>query len=80
MTPEAAMPLTPDPRESMALLGSRIDALSALVQRLQHENAQLREVGGHLAGERAALMSKNEQARSRVEAMIQKLKMLEASP
>jgi len=64
----------------MALLASRIDALGALVQRLQLENAQLREASEHLAGERTALLSKNEQARSRVEAMIQKLKAMEASP
>lgn len=74
------MPTTTDPRESMALLASRIDALGALVQRLAYENAQLRETSEHLAGERATLLSKNEQARSRVEAMIQKLKAMEASP
>ena len=74
------MPITTDPRESMALLAARIDDLGALVQRLQEENAQLRKASEHLAGERVALLSKNEQARSRVEAMIQKLKAMEANP
>ena len=80
MIPESTMPIATDPRETMALLASRIDALGALVQRLAHENAQLREASEHLADERATLLSKNEQARSRVEAMIQKLKAMEASP
>jgi cell division protein ZapB len=32
-----------------------------------------------MAGERAALMARNEQARTRVEAMIERLKSLEAA-
>lgn len=53
------MSTPPDPRDELARLGARIDALSALV------------------GE---LLSRNEQARSRVEVMIQRLKSLEAKP
>lgn len=72
--------MAPDPRDALAQLGSRIDALSALVQRLADENRQLRAVQTQLADERAQLLSRNEQARSRVEAMIERLKSLEARP
>lgn len=74
------MSSVPDPRDDLATLAARIDALSALVQRLIEENLRLRQSQDQLAGERAQLLSKNEQARSRVEAMIQRLKSMEASP
>lgn len=74
------MSSVPDPRDDLAMLAARIDALSALVQRLIEENLRLRQSQDQLAGERAQLLSKNEQARSRVEAMIQRLKSMEASP
>jgi cell division protein ZapB len=61
----------------IAELGQRIDRLAELVRRLSDENRGLRLAQEQLVGERAALMSKNEQARSRVEAMIQRLKSLE---
>lgn len=74
------MSSVPDPRDDLAILAARIDALSALVQRLIEENLRLRQSQEQLAGERAQLLSKNEQARRRVEAMIQRLKSMEASP
>ena len=52
----------------------------ALVERLQHlsaENRSLRQQQELLATERSQLLAKNEQARSRVEAMIARLKSLE---
>jgi cell division protein ZapB len=58
-------------------LRQRIDLLLETVRRLAEENRQLRAAQEHWAGERAALVAKNEQARSRVEAMIQRLKSLE---
>lgn len=61
----------------IAELGQRIERLAELVRRLSDENRGLRQAQEQLVGERAALMSKNEQARSRVEAMIQRLKSLE---
>ncbi len=70
----------PDPREELATFAARIDALGALVQRLAEENLRLRNAQEQLAGERAQLLSKNEQARSRVEAMIQRLKAMESNP
>ena len=44
---------------------------------LADENQRLRQQQEQLAGERALLLAKNEQARSRVEAMIARLKSLE---
>ena len=55
----------------------RIDLLGARMQRLQEENRSLRQQVEQMAGERAQLLSKQEQARSRVEAMIGRLKSLE---
>jgi cell division protein ZapB len=49
----------------------------AIVQHLKDENRALRARHESLAGERAALMHKNEQVRTRVEAMIGRLKTLE---
>lgn len=56
---------------------ARIDLLGARMQRLQEENRVLRQQVEQMAGERAQLLAKQEQARSRVEAMIGRLKSLE---
>ena len=56
---------------------ARIDLLGARMQRLQEENRVLRQQVEQMAGERAQLLAKQEQARSRVEAMISRLKSLE---
>jgi cell division protein ZapB len=58
-------------------ISARLDRLLELCQRLGEENRSLRVSQEQLAGERANLMAKNEQARSRVEAMINRLKSLE---
>ncbi|MCK7592237.1 TIGR02449 family protein [Pseudomarimonas salicorniae] len=58
-------------------LRQRIDLLLDAAQRLADENRQLRAAQEQWVSERAALIAKNEQARSRVEAMIQRLKSLE---
>ncbi|MGA8276946.1 MAG: TIGR02449 family protein [Rhodanobacteraceae bacterium] len=65
------------PEQALAAIISRIDQLIDLCRRLQEENRSLRHSQEHLASERAQLMVKNEQARSRVEAMIGRLKSLE---
>jgi cell division protein ZapB len=54
-----------------------VERLVALVQRLAEENRSLRVAQEQLMAERAGLLAKNEQARSRVEAMIARLKSLE---
>ncbi|TBR36855.1 MULTISPECIES: TIGR02449 family protein [Dyella] len=68
----------PDPiRQEIAALGEQVDRLLDTVRRLNEENRSLRHSQEQLANERAGLMARNEQARSRVEAMIQRLKALE---
>ena len=49
----------------------------SLCRTLQEENRSLRHSQEQLATERAQLLARNEQARSRVEAMIMRLKSLE---
>ena len=58
-------------------LAKRIDELLTILEHLKDENRALRARHASLAGERAALMHKNEQVRTRVEAMIGRLKTLE---
>jgi cell division protein ZapB len=68
----------PDPvKQELAALGQQVDRLLDAVRRLSEENRSLRHSQEQLASERAGLMARNEQARSRVEAMIQRLKALE---
>ncbi|MBB5207974.1 TIGR02449 family protein [Chiayiivirga flava] len=66
-----------DHLEQVHQLTDKIDRLCDVVRRLLDENRSLRTSQDQLIGERAALLTKNEQARSRVEAMIQRLKSLE---
>lgn len=70
---------TPDPAELIAALAQRVERLAGQLQQLVGENASLRQAQQQLLDERASLLSKNEQARTRVEAMIQRLKSLEQS-
>jgi cell division protein ZapB len=69
-----------DTLAQVRLLGERIDKLMDLVRRLADENRSLRSGQEQLANERAQLLNKNELARSRVEAMIHRLKSLEGNP
>jgi cell division protein ZapB len=66
-------------RDELAALGRQLDRLLDTVRRLTEENRSLRHSQEQLSGERASLMERNEQARSRVEAMIQRLKSLESN-
>ena len=71
-------PVKQDPvKQELAALGEQVDRLLDTVRRLSEENRSLRHSQEQLASERAGLMARNEQARSRVEAMIQRLKALE---
>ena len=63
--------------DALRALSLRIDELVLLARRLQDENRSLRQSQEALASERANLLAKNEQARSRVEAMISRLRALE---
>ena len=69
-----------DPNDALAQvqqLSARLDKLAELVRRLADENRSLRQGQEQLSAERAQLLNKNELARSRVEAMINRLKSLE---
>lgn len=58
-------------------VSGRIDQLVEVCRRLAEENRSLRQSQEQLATERSNLLAKNEQARSRVEAMIARLRSLE---
>jgi len=58
-------------------LESRVDDLIKAVDRLQQENKTLRDSQTNLMSERNQLVEKTELARTRVEAMIEKLKAME---
>lgn len=72
------MSASTDPLESeISALENTVERLLETLCRLNDENRGLRYSQEQLSGERANLMARNEQARSRVEAMIQRLKALE---
>ena len=58
-------------------LEKRLDELLVICRRLQDENVALRQRQDSLMGERAKLVQMNDQVRSRVEAMIVRLKAME---
>jgi cell division protein ZapB len=58
-------------------LEDRLDDLVIVCDRLQSENKSLKEQQDSLSKERANLLQKNEQVRTRVEAMIVRLKSME---
>jgi cell division protein ZapB len=65
--------------QALTTLSERVERLLELCHRLREENRSLRHSQEQLANERASLLAKNEQARSRVETMIVRLKSLEQS-
>jgi cell division protein ZapB len=69
----------PNTLDTVRGVTQRVDQLIALCQRLAEENRSLRLSQEQLVSERANLLAKNEQARARVEAMINRLKALEQS-
>jgi len=60
-------------------LEQRVDELVALLAQLKEENRALRLRQDSYSVERAGLLQKNEQARTRVEAMIGRLRTMEQS-
>jgi cell division protein ZapB len=73
----------PDPTRSSAVeleikrLDKRIEELIDTVQHLKEENRALRQRQEMLSSERVSLLQRNEQVRTRVEAMIGRLKAME---
>ena len=66
-----------NPSTELASLEAQLQELLEICQRLKGENASLRDQTTSLVTERASLIEKNEMARSRVEAMINRLKAME---
>jgi cell division protein ZapB len=64
--------------QEIKTLNARIDSLVDLTQRLKEENRKLRGNEASLLSERDDLQRKNELAKARVEAIILRLKALEA--
>ncbi len=58
-------------------LERQVDELIRVCDKLRDENASLRASQEHLVAERAELIEKNELARSRIEAMVARLKSME---
>jgi len=64
----------------LQVLEAKIDELIALCHQLAEENRTLREQQSTFIAERTALLEKNALARSRIEAMITRLKAMEINP
>jgi cell division protein ZapB len=58
-------------------LERRVDELLQTVEQLKEENRALRQRQDMLAAEKTSLLNRNEQVRTRVEAMIGRLKAME---
>ncbi len=65
--------------QDLKQLEFRIDELVRLAARLKEENRSLQQKQETLVTERAALLQKNELVRTRVEAMITRLRAMEGS-
>jgi cell division protein ZapB len=66
-----------DTERELSRLESRLGELIAAYARLTEENRLLRKQQEAFASERAELIEKNERAKARVEAMINRLKSME---
>ena len=60
-------------------LDKRVDELIKAIDQLKEENRALRQRQDILTAERTSLLQRNEQSRTRVEAMIVRLKAMEHS-
>ena len=63
--------------QELLKLEVRLEELVSSIERLKEENRSLRNQQDYMVSERANLIEKNEMARSRVEAMINRLKAME---
>lgn len=62
----------------LASLEAQVDKLISAVANLQTENSTLRHQQESLTSERATLIEKTEQARTRIESMIARLRAMES--
>lgn len=65
------------PKEHFTALSTQVEALVDKCEQLKQENLALQEQQRELVSERAKLLEKNELARTRIEAMIARLKAME---
>lgn len=74
--------MTEENKEHMDLgsLEARVDELIRTVGQLKTENSALRNQQETLVNERAILIEKTEQARTRIESMISRLRAMETRP
>jgi cell division protein ZapB len=63
--------------QELLKLETRLEELVGSIKRLKEENRSLRDQQDSMVTERAGLIEKNEMARNRVEAMINRLKAME---
>jgi len=63
--------------QELKSLEYQVDELIKVCQRLQDENKTLRARQAHLMSEKSGLIEKNEMAKTRVEAMIIRLRSME---
>ncbi|MCU7834235.1 MAG: TIGR02449 family protein [gamma proteobacterium symbiont of Taylorina sp.] len=68
-----------DTNIELSHLNNSVDILLSMIKQLKQENTQLRSQQDFLQGERSKLMEKNENARTRVEAIINRLKAMESN-
>ena len=61
----------------LTALEARVDQLIRTVEQLKTENSALRSQQDNLINERAVLIDKTEQARTRIESMISRLRAME---
>lgn len=61
----------------LVALEAKVDHLIQTVEQLKTENSALRSQQDNLISERAALIEKTEQARTRIESMISRLRAME---
>ncbi|MCB1837718.1 MAG: TIGR02449 family protein [Alcanivoracaceae bacterium] len=66
--------------QQLQQLEQRIEELISISTRLRHENETLQAREGRLLEERAELLKKNDVAKTKVEAIISRLKSLEQEP
>lgn len=64
-------------QSSFGLLEERLEELIRVCERLAEENRSLHEQQAALIAERDALIEKNETSRTRIEAMVARMKALE---
>ncbi|MEQ5836069.1 TIGR02449 family protein [Marinobacter halodurans] len=64
-------------QSELQALADKVDRLIARCQKLEQENASMRQMQDDWNRERAQLMQKNDLARNKIEAMIGRLRALE---